>query len=174
MKSSARAAVGVLVLLAAGASCRGASEVRAPAIGAPAPAFEAVQVDGTPVTLASLKGQVVVLNVWATWCNPCREEIPQLEALHQAFAGKGVNVVGVSVDGAGMGGDVKDFATEHQMTYQIWLDPDHNFSLKFLTVGVPETFVVDRSGTIRYRMIGALRAGDTSLVAAVRTALGAS
>lgn len=148
------------------------AELRAPAIGAPAPAFEAMDLEGAPVTLAALKGSVVVLNVWATWCNPCIEEIPQLEALHQRFATDSVKFIGVSIDAAGMGADVKDFMTEHRMTYPVWLDPDHNFSLKFLTVGVPETFVIDKTGVIRWRMIGAIRQGDSTLAKAIQTASG--
>ena len=127
--------------------------------------------EGEPVTLAALSGSVVVLNVWATWCLPCREEIPQLEALHREYATQGLKTIGVSIDAAGMGADVRDFATEQGMTYPIWLDPDHQFSLKFLTVGVPETFVIDRAGVIRFRMIGAFRRGDTTLAAAVRRAM---
>ena len=79
----------------------------------------------------------------------------------------------MSVDAAGMGNDVRDFAKEHGMTYPIWLDPDHDFALKFLTIGVPETFVVDAAGVIRWRKIGALPKGDTTLAAAVRAALAA-
>lgn len=152
-------------------ACERRGPPRAPALGAPAPAFSALTMDGETVTLASLAGNVVVLNVWATWCIPCREEIPQLEALHRAFAAQGLKTVGVSIDAAGMGADVRDFATEQGMTYPIWLDPDHQFSLKFLTVGVPETFVIDRVGVIRFRMIGAFRRGDTTLAAAVRRAM---
>ncbi len=146
--------------------------LKAPAIGADAPAFEAIDLAGAPVTLAAHRGKVVVLNVWATWCLPCREEIPQLEALHKEFAAQGVEIVGVSIDAAGMGSEITDFMREHDMQYAVWLDPDHNFALKFLTVGVPETFLIDKAGVIRYRMIGALRPGDTSLNAAIKAALG--
>ncbi len=146
-------------------------DLRAPAIGALAPEFTAMQLDGSPVTLASLAGKVVVLNVWATWCLPCLEEIPQLEAMHQQYAARGVHTVGVSIDAPGMGADVADFARTRGMTYDVWLDPEHQFSLKFATNGVPETLVIDRSGRIRFHMTGALRQSDTSLVAAVRRAL---
>ena len=151
--------------------CAKSADLRAPAIGAAAPAFSAIDLTGKPVSLAAFSGTVVVLNVWATWCIPCREEIPQLEALRQQYAGQAVAVIGVSVDGAGMGLDVRDFASEHGIGYAVWLDPDKQFALKFLTVGVPETFVIDRTGTIRWRMIGALRHGDTTLTAALRRAL---
>lgn len=159
----------VMALIVGG--CGRSGELRAPAIGAPAPEYSAITPTGQPVTLAALKGQVVVLNLWATWCLPCLEEIPQLAALHTRFAGQDVRVIGVSIDAAGMGSDVTDFASEHRMPYDIWLDPDHNVSVKFLTVGVPETFVIDRSGVIRARVIGAVRTGDTTLTAAVQRAL---
>src|SRR5690606_26638926 len=71
------------------------------AIGAPAPAYAAQRMDGTPIALADLKGEVVMLNVWATWCKPCREEIPALDSLHREFGPRGFRVVGVSIDVAG-------------------------------------------------------------------------
>ena len=171
MKSFVRAGLFALLTGMSLAACDRRTAPRAPALGAAAPAFTSMTLEGEPVTLASLSGSVVVLNVWATWCLPCREEIPQLEALHREYAAQGLKTIGVSIDAAGMGADVRDFATEQGMTYPIWLDPDHQFSLKFLTVGVPETFVIDRAGVIRFRMIGAFRRGDTTLAAAVRRAM---
>jgi cytochrome c-type biogenesis protein len=162
-----------VVLVVTAAACSKDTTLRAPAIGAPAPVFTARTVSDQPVSLAGLKGKVVVLNEWATWCTPCREELPQLEVLHKQFAPKGVEFVGVSVDAAGTGGDVRDFAQEHGLTYAIWLDPDKQFALKFLTVGVPETFIVDGAGVIRWRKIGALPPNDTTLAAALRGILGA-
>lgn len=171
MKSFVRAGLFALLTGMSLAACDRRTAPRAPALGAAAPAFTSMTLEGEPVTLAALSGSVVVLNVWATWCLPCREEIPQLEALHREYATQGLKTIGVSIDAAGMGADVRDFATEQGMTYPIWLDPDHQFSLKFLTVGVPETFVIDRAGVIRFRMIGAFRRGDTTLAAAVRRAM---
>lgn len=139
--------------------------------GQPAPAFSALDLDGKPVALTDLRGKVVVLNEWATWCEPCRGEIPQLEALHRQFAAQGLVMVGVSVDAFGTGADVRDFAREHDMTYPIWLDPDKRFAEQFFTVGVPETFVIDRAGLIRRRHIGAILPGDTTVAAAIRSAL---
>jgi cytochrome c biogenesis protein CcmG, thiol:disulfide interchange protein DsbE len=159
------------LLATVGTACERSAVLRAPSIGAIAPEFTAMDLEGAPVTLASLKGRVVVLNVWATWCRPCLEEIPQLEAFHEQLRDESFTLVGVSIDAAGMGADVKDFMVEHNMQYTVWLDPDHNFSLKFLTMGVPETFVIDRAGVIRARQIGAVRPGDSTLVTAVRAAL---
>jgi cytochrome c biogenesis protein CcmG/thiol:disulfide interchange protein DsbE len=166
-----RAAVAWALALMSATACSKTESLKAPAIGAPAPAFDVNDLDGKPVSLASLQGHVVVLNVWATWCSPCIEEIPQLESVHKTFGAQGVATVGVSIDAAGMGADIKDFMTEHDMTYPVWLDPDNSFALKFLTVGVPETFVVDRKGTIRWRASGALRATDTTFVGAIKQAL---
>ncbi len=156
-----------LTLLGVGVACEGRA-----AREQSAPAYEAQDMEGARVSLASLRGQVVVLNIWATWCQPCREEIPQLQALHEAQGGDGVRVIGVSVDEAGMRDDIRDFAREHRMDYTIWLDPDREVSLAFQTVGVPETFVIGRDGRIVRRLIGALRTGDTTLRAAVREARG--
>ena len=129
MKTFVRA--GLFALLTGGSvsACERGTAPRAPALGAAAPAFTAMTLEGEPVTLAALSGSVVVLNVWATWCIPCREEIPQLEALHREYGAQGLKTIGVSIDAAGMGADVRDFATEQGMTYPIWLDPDHQFSL---------------------------------------------
>ncbi|MBL8947695.1 MAG: TlpA family protein disulfide reductase, partial [Myxococcales bacterium] len=66
--------------------------------GTQAPALVGKTLDGEPFDLASMRGQVVLLNVWATWCQPCREELPELERLHELYASRGFSVVGVSVD----------------------------------------------------------------------------
>lgn len=157
------------IWLVAGCGARG--ELRAPTIGAPAPPYVAMNLDGAAVRLDSLQGSVVVLNIWATWCEPCRDEIPQLQALHDSLGARGMTMLGVSIDEPGMGSEVSDFARSQGMTYPIWLDPSRDVAAQFLTIGVPETFVIDRAGKIRFRLIGALRRGDTTLVAAIRAAL---
>lgn len=159
-----------MALLFASGGCARSGDLRAPAIGAAAPAFAAMDLTGAPVQLSALRGHVVVLNVWATWCLPCRAEIPQLEALHRRVASDSVVLVGVSVDAPGSGAEVQEFLTAQGVSYPVWLDPEHRFSLAFLTNGVPETFVIDRQGIIRHRVIGALPRGDTTLLAAVRAA----
>ncbi len=142
------------------------------AVGASAPAYATQSLAGDSVSLASLKGKVVLLNVWATWCHPCRDEIPQLEALHQQYQARGLEVIGVSVDNGGMESGIREFARDFKMTYPIWLDPDERVSARFLTIGVPETFLIDREGVIRWRKIGPIQHGDTALAAALERALG--
>ena len=165
-------AVAAYALVAiATSACGRDGEPQTPEVGAPAPAFAAITTTGDSVTLASLRGRVVLLNVWATWCQPCLEEIPQLIALHDAYAPRGLSVVGVSIDAAGMGGDVSDFATVHGMRYPLWLDPDQRVSVQFLMRGVPETILLDRAGIIRARVIGALRPGDSTLTRSIERSL---
>jgi peroxiredoxin len=159
----------LLAALIAATACTAAPAKNA--VGQTAPAFTAQDLDGKPVALTNLRGKVVVLNEWATWCGPCAREIPQLESLYKAFTAQGLAMVGVSVDAFGTGGDVRDFARDHGITYAIWLDPDKRFATQFLTIGVPETFVIGRGGKIRMRHIGAFAEGDTTLATEIRTAL---
>ncbi|MES2522545.1 MAG: TlpA disulfide reductase family protein [Gemmatimonadota bacterium] len=140
-------------------------------VGAPAPAYSATLLDGDSVSLAGLRDQVVLLNVWATWCHPCRTEIPELQALHTKYADRGFRVVGVSVDGDGDEAGIRDFVKEFSMTYPIWRDPDERVSALFSVVGVPATYLIDRQGIMRWRTVGPVRPGDTTLVRAIESAL---
>jgi thiol-disulfide isomerase/thioredoxin len=142
------------------------------AIGAPAPDYATQSLAGDSVSLTGLKGKVVLLNVWATWCHPCRDEIPQLEALHQQYRLRGLEVVGVTVDIDGMQDAIRGFMTDFKMTYPVWLDPAERVSAQFRTIGVPETFLIDRDGVIRWRKIGPIQHGDSALTAALEKALG--
>jgi cytochrome c-type biogenesis protein len=141
-------------------------------IGAPVPAYRAVSLTGDSVSLADQRGKVVVLNVWATWCHPCREEIPELRALHERYRARGLELIGVSVDAQGNEDGIHEFMKEFQMTYPVWHDPDERVSTRFLVVGVPATFLVDRMGILRWRKTGPVQPGDTSLVNAIERALG--
>lgn len=163
------ALVGAVAALTA---CGGAAPANPVAIGATAPAYAARTLTGDSVSLSAMRGKVVLLNVWATWCHPCRQEIPQLQALHTTYAERGLAVVGVSVDAAGTEDGIREFAKDFAMTYPIWLDPDERVSSRFLTMGVPETFIIDRAGVIRWHRIGALDPRDTTMTSAITRALG--
>ena len=132
-------------------ACGTAAPANPVAIGATAPVYTARSLAGDSASLSALRGKVVVLNIWATWCHPCRQEIPQLQALHATYADRGLTVVGVSIDAAGTEAGIREFVHEFAMTYPIWLDPDERVTSRFLTIGVPETFVIDRSGVIRWQ-----------------------
>lgn len=141
-------------------------------VGFPAPAYAAVSLDGDSVSLAGQRGKVVLLNVWATWCHPCRDEIPQLRAIHAQYQAQGLELIGVSVDTDGTDDTIRGFMRDFQMTFPIWRDPDERVSAQFLVVGVPATFLIDRKGILRWRKTGPITPGDTSLTAAIQRALG--
>jgi cytochrome c biogenesis protein CcmG, thiol:disulfide interchange protein DsbE len=132
-------------------------------VGTAAPDFVARDLDGAPVRLADLRGQVVLLNIWATWCPPCREEMPSMQRLHEEFSERGLQVVAVSIDApigrvdpAGRpGGNVEAFAREMGLTFPLWLDPAGDISRVYRATGVPESFVIDRHGAIVKKVIGA-------------------
>jgi cytochrome c biogenesis protein CcmG/thiol:disulfide interchange protein DsbE len=112
--------------------------------------------DRTPAkSLADYKGDVVLLNIWATWCAPCRAEMPSIERLHHEFGPRGLKIIAVSVDDPGQQKAVRDFARELGLTFEILQDPTHDIQKSYQTTGVPETFVLGRDGVIRKKIIGA-------------------
>ncbi len=141
-------------------------------IGLPAPAYATVSLDGDSVSLAGERGKVVLLNIWATWCHPCRTEIPELRQLHERYRAKGLELVGVSVDTDGTDDAIRGFMREFQMTFPIWRDPDERISSLFLTLGVPATFLIDKQGILVWRKTGPIAPNDTSLRSAIERALG--
>ncbi len=127
-------------------------------VGTSAPAFTARTLDARPrdKTLADYKGQVVLLNVWATWCPPCREEMPSMQALHESYGGKGLNVVAVSVDSPGDEQKIRDFTRQFGLTFEILHDPSGGIQRIYQTTGVPESFLIGADGVIRKKVIGAV------------------
>ncbi len=126
-------------------------------VGSRAPDFRAATVDSIPrtQTLADYKGQVVLLNVWGTFCVPCRDEMPAIEKLHQALGPQGLKVVAISMDDPGFEQKIRDFAKQYSLTFQILYDPSGKVVNDYQTTGVPETFVIARDGIIRKKVIGA-------------------
>lgn len=141
------------------------------AVGDAAPAYGAVNLQGDSVDLAALKGQVVLLNVWATWCIPCRREVPELQALHQELAGKGLRVLGVSIDGGEADAEVAGFIHDFKMTYTVLRDPGERVLSVFRIQGVPASYLIDRQGVVRWRTLGPFQAADPALQAALRKSL---
>jgi cytochrome c-type biogenesis protein len=155
-------------------ACSQSESTRLPervAVGAPAPSYKAVSLSGDSVSLAAFRGKTILLNVWATWCHPCRDEIPELQAIHEHYKARGLELVGVSIDADGNDDVIRQFMQDFKMTYPIWRDPDERVSTRFLVVGVPATFLIDRQGVLRWRKTGPIEPGDRSLVAAIERAL---
>ena len=159
----------ILVLLVT-AACSG-PEPEIGNVGQAVPAYTAPALGGDSVRVAALKGEVVLLNVWATWCIPCRKEIPELQALHQDYSGRGLRVLGVSVDASDADADVAGFAKNFGMTYTILRDPDERVSAMFAIPGVPASFLVDREGIVRWRHLGPFAASDTTFLAVLNSLL---
>lgn len=143
-----------LLLLMGFAACVGADEFRPLVSGDPAPDYGAHSLAGDTVSIASLAGEVVLVNVWATWCIPCREEMPALQRLHEQRREDGLRIVGVSVDSHGED-QVRGFAEDLGITFTILLDPRGTVKRAFRTTGVPESVLIGRDGRIVTRWFGA-------------------
>ena len=126
-------------------------------LGSRAPDFGAKALDGSGATrsLASYKGKLVLLNVWATYCVPCKVEMPSFERLHQAYGSKGLAIVAVSIDAPGKEKEILAFAKKLGLTFEIVHDAEGNIQTQYQTTGVPESFVIDTNGKIVRKVIGA-------------------
>lgn len=142
-------------------------------VGDAMPAYTAKTLGGAPYDLASEKGSVVLINVWATWCGPCRFEIPELQKMHDEFGKRGFKVVGVSVD-EGEAKDVQQFVTDQKMTYPVVLDPDGRIANLLATTVLPTSVLLDRHGKIVWREVGAIPADEPTLKKALAAALAGS
>jgi peroxiredoxin len=140
-------------------------------VGAPAPSYRAATMAGDTSSLESLRGRTVLLNVWATWCHPCREELPVLQQLHETHASRGLVIVGVSIDASGSHGAIAEFAANYGVTYPLWHDPDNTVSAVFQGIGVPLSVLIGPDGIIRWKHLGPVRANDAALAAALEEAL---
>ena len=138
---------------------QGARPVASPLIGKPAPDIDLPGLDGRRVRLADYPGQVVILNFWASWCVPCREEAPRLEAFHKRFGGQGVVLIGIVWNDSAR--DAEQFRTEFGLTFPQATDPGLRAALDYGVRGIPETYVIDPTGTIMAKLIGAV--GPTTL-----------
>ena len=137
-----------------------------------APEFHAVDLaTRDSVSLADYRGSVTLVNIWATWCLPCKEEIPYLEQLHGKHAGQGLQIIGVSIDARGDESKIDEFAREFGMTYPIWRDPEERVNARFLAIGVPSTYLIDRDGILRWKHLGTLRASSPGFAEALDAVL---
>jgi len=130
--------------------------------GAEAPGFERVMLDGREVELSSYRGKVVLVNVWATWCAPCLQEMPSMQRMYEAIGDDDFEILAVSVDApAGEtdafgrpGGDLQAFAKELELTFPILHNPSGGIQRSYQTTGVPESFLLDKNGVIVKKVAG--------------------
>jgi len=119
----------------------------------PAPDFTLSTPSGASLSLTELRGKVVLLNFWATWCVPCRKEMPAIEALYQRYKDRGLEVLAVSLD-KGSTSVVEAFVKEMGVTYRVALDPTWATARTYGVRGLPATFLLDRAGNVVMRELG--------------------
>ena len=147
-------------------------ELRPPQVGDPSPEFQAVSLeDDRAVSLADYAGQTILVNLWATWCAPCRIETPYLQSVYEENRDRGLMVVGVSVDSPAALDSVKDFLGEMGVTYDILLDPDMVSTDVFAAIGLPASFLIDGDGVIRFTRLGPIAEGDPAFLEALEQTL---
>lgn len=126
---------------------------QAAAQGNLAPDFSLPQLDGKPLTLSSYRGRVVLLDFWATWCDPCRDEIPHFVELQNKYASQGLQIIGVSMDDTP--DPVRPFYQQFKMNYPVVMGNAKVGDLYGGILGLPVAFLIDRSGRIAAKHIGA-------------------
>ena len=144
-----------------------------PRVGDTAPEFQAMSLDGErTVALADYAGQTILVNLWATWCAPCRFETPYLQSVYEENRDRGLMIVGISVDSPSALDQVNDFLEEMGVTYDILLDPGMVSTDVFLPQGYPTSYLIDGEGVIRFARIGPIPEGDREFLEALEQTLG--
>lgn len=124
-------------------------------INHPAPELTLTDTRNVTRSLADYRGQVVLVNLWATWCPPCKEEMPVFQAFYNKYADEGFTIIAIN-DGD-PAPDVLQFVAEYELTFPVWLDPTYIATEQaFKTLNLPSSFVIDREGTIRLMWVGGI------------------
>lgn len=170
-RTSGRDLVLPILLLAAFGGCGWADEMPG-RVDAVAPHYEAPDMAGNTVALSDLRGEVVLVNIWATWCPPCRIEMPHLQRLQEELGHRGFRVVGVSVDSRGAEAAVERFVRDLGVDFLILRDPGERISSLLGAYGVPFNLLIDRDGVVRWRHTGPVTADDPHLRETLNETLG--
>jgi peroxiredoxin len=137
-----------------------------------APEFHLKTLDGGSVSLAELRGKVVMVHFWATWCPPCVEEIPTLDRLHHSPMGKDFEMLAVNEDEGGEGA-VASFLQQNKLNLPVLVDTGSDVARRYGTYKLPETYIVDRQGVVRYKAIGPRDWTDPASIQIVQNIIGA-
>lgn len=142
-----------LLIISFSAGCSPGDSTQAPLVGSQAPNFKLPNLDGKSVSLSDFRGKPVLLNFWATWCSPCRDEMPYLQEVYQEWSGKGVVVIAIN-----LGEDlskVKGFWQSHKLSLPVLLDIGENVAQNYDIRAIPTTFFIDKDSVIQDKVIGA-------------------
>ena len=121
--------------------------------GNPAPDFNLPDLEGTMVSIADYKGKIVLLNIWATWCPPCVEEMPSMENLYKKLSKDGFEILAISIDASGAE-TVSAFIHQHNLSFTVLVDPEGTIRSLYHTTGIPESTIIDKNGNIVEKIIG--------------------
>ncbi len=153
------------------AGCAGMESAGPPRVGEPARNYTATTLAGDEVSLHDLRGKVVLLNLWATWCAPCRAETPYLQSVFEEHVEDGFDIVGISMDTGDAAEDVAMFVDEYEVTYTILHDPQMKGMELYQVLGLPATFLIDREGVLVWMRYGPIPEGDPDFLAALEDAI---
>jgi len=136
--------------------------------GSPAPNIVLPGLDGRTVGLKDYRGKVVFLNIWATWCPTCRQEMPSMEKLYRELKGEAFEILAVSVD-KGAARAVTPFMKAFNLSFPVLLDPEGTIARPYGVTGVPESFIINKEGIIEKIVIGPIDWADPAIVRFFRT-----
>ena len=140
-----------IVLLVSG--CSVGSEPSGARVGEPAPDFQLENLAGQSISISDLQGKPVLLNFWATWCPPCRAEMPYLQQIYEEWSDKGLVLLAIDI-GEGPS-QIKEFLETNNLSLPVLLDSDKSVAQRYNITGIPTTFFIDKDGTIQVKIIGA-------------------
>jgi cytochrome c biogenesis protein CcmG/thiol:disulfide interchange protein DsbE len=143
-------------------------------VGNPAPEFRVTALQGAagPVSLAALRGQVVVLDFWGTYCGPCKASFPKLQGLNAKYGHSGLRILGISEDEADDKAKIAPFAAQYGAKFMIAWDQDRSIAQRYKPETMPSSFVIDRKGVIRYAHVGYRDGDDVRIEKEVQELLG--
>lgn len=131
----------------------GCTEPSGARVGGPAPDFRLENIDGQSISLSGPRGSPVLINFWATWCPPCRDEMPYLQQVYEEWSDKGLVVLAINIGESPS--EVKKFLQTHNLSLPVLLDTEENAARKYNITGIPTTFFIDSDGIIQQKIIGA-------------------
>jgi cytochrome c biogenesis protein CcmG/thiol:disulfide interchange protein DsbE len=144
----------LIFLLAFGVVWLQSSKYEPLTVGKMAPDFELPDLSDKTMRLSDFRGKVVFLNFWATWCKPCREEMPSMEVLYKNFEREGLVVLAVSIDRVTTKKDIPPFVKSLSLTFPVLVDSWGKTDKRYKLMGVPETYIIDQQGVLREKIIG--------------------